>query len=56
MSKENGNFNFPTDIKYGFIKYLKLSNNTIFAILLSGEINPIYTIIFVNGKWQSWIY
>lgn len=52
---ENGNFNFPTDIKYGFIKYLKLSDNTIFTILLSGEINPIYTIIYTNGKWQSWV-
>lgn len=55
VSIDNGNFNFPANIRYGFIKYLKLSDNTIFTVLLSGEINPIYTIIFINGKWQSWI-
>ena len=53
-STENGNYNFPDGVSWGFIKYVNFGG-IILCILLSGENHAISINTYNNNSWGRWI-
>lgn len=53
VSTENGNYNFPKGVSWGFVRYLRI-DSIILCELLSVQNGSCHTNAYVDNNWTGW--
>lgn len=53
VSTENGNYNFPKGVSWGFVRYLRIGS-IILCELLSVQNGSCHTNAYVDNNWTGW--